>query len=126
MGDNANSDFIWRMTLDLEFWDDDPEQKLSVAKLRSEPLLNSDGTKLTTLIPDRFEYCGQTFFLKKPIRGLPRLPKGRHTWFNQQRYIAVLGNKALHVFDLHKMQFVLADETRGLDVTRNVCSSGLA
>ena len=34
-------------------------------------------------------------------------------WFNKNRYIGVMGREAFHVFDLEKMDFVLATTKKG-------------
>ena len=111
-----DSDEVFRMSLDLDFFNNDPQQKLSFARVHTEPLISKDGNRAKLCIPDQFSNCGQVFFLRKPIRGIPRPREvSRHTRFNCRRYMAIVGKRALHVLDLELMQFITADERRGFD-----------
>ena len=38
--------------------------------------------------------------------------------------MGVMGQSAMHVFDFEKMDFIVSDPTRGLDVIRNKYTTG--
>ena len=77
---------------------------------------------MTLPMPDDFDTCGQCFALSKRVRGMPR--HSRYSRFNKARYVGVMGQSAMHVFDFEKMDFIVSDPTRGLDVIRNKYTTG--
>ena len=79
----------------------------------NEERRNADGDAIPVYLKasDRFFY-NQVFYLKKPIEA----EEGSFDaakFFDKNRYIGMAGREALHVFDLEKMEFILADKTQG-------------
>ena len=118
VSDRGLSDSAFHVTLKMDYGDD--QEKVKAGKLIIKRLFNNRGEEVSLKIADRFFY-NQEFYLSKPTKLLAEMGygyQGKYTmrWFNKNRFIAVLGREAFHVFDLEAMDFIYADDERGYAV----------
>ena len=101
-------------TLDLEYEDPDDKQtsRLSNITFNVTQLKNKRGENAELKERDRLFY-NQVTYLQKPISSMVGVSR---KLFDKSRYICVVGRRALHVFDIEEMDFIIADIEKGYEL----------
>ena len=113
---NELSDTVMHATLHLKYSETELYE-LEHAHLVFKPLRNRANDIVKLKCRDRFFY-NQELYLRKPTKILTEMGLGytgryQSKFFNKNRYIAVIGREAFHVFDLNRMEFIYADLDSG-------------